>query len=363
MYIATGVFVILLIGIYFYWTSKTAIVARVVRGEATDTVAANFSIREKHLSRLTARSLYVSVQKVNFEIGDRVKKGDLLVQFVDQGMRMQLEEVELDLENQENLMSLKSPLTYQKDDLLEEVEIAEKKYERGMISEKEVSDLKLQLEELNGNIKREDLGNELQLYGFQNLINRRIMYIDHAKLYAPKDGVVYNILKREGEVVKPWEPVLDLIYDEKSIVAEVPEKDIERLNVGEGCLLKFLAYNQKTFLGKITYILPKQDELTKTFDVYVQADIDDGLLVPGLNGEASFRLRSRENALLVPNQALMENVILVVKGNHIEKREVRLGYRGLIKTEILEGVEEGDMVVIKELTRYRDGMFVKTEEG
>ena len=363
MYVAIGVFVLLLIGFYFYWTSKTAIVAKVVRGEATDTVAANFSIREKHLSRLTARSLYASIEKVYFEIGDTVKKGDLLVQFVDRSMKSQLEEVQLDEDNQKNLMSLKSPLEYDKDDLQEELDIAQKKYERGMISEKALSDLKLKMEELEGNLEREKLNNQLQLYGFQNLIKRRLMYIEQSKIYAPKNGVVFDIFKREGEVVKPWSPVLDLIYKDKSIVAEVSEKDIERLSVGDECLLKFLAYNQKTFLGKITYILPKQNELSKTFDVYIDSEIDDELLVPGLNGEASFRLRVRQNGILVPNQALMENVVLVVKNHHIEKREVKLGYRGLIKTEILEGLEEGDLVVTRELTRYSDGMFVKIQKG
>ena len=362
-YVVTGIIVILLLSFYFFWTSKTAIVAKVVRGEATDTVAANFSIREKHLSRLTSRSLFAKVSKVYFEIGDEVKKGDLLIQFVDQGMREQLEEVQLDETNQLNLMSLKSTLEFTKKDLLEEIDLAQKKYDKGMISEKALDDLQLGLDELNGNILREKLSNDLALSGYQNLIKRRLMYIEHSKLYAPKDGVVYDVFKREGEVASPWEAVIDLIYDEKSIVAEVPEKDIERLDVGDECLLKFLAYNQKTFLGKITYILPKQDELTKTFDVYVKADITDDLLVPGLNGEASFRLNYRENALLVPNTALMEDVLLVVKNGHIEKRKVMLGYRGLIKTEVLDGVEEGDLVVVRELTRYKEGMFVKTEEG
>ena len=361
-YVVTGLCLVLSLSFYFFWTSKTAIVAKVVRGEATDTVAANFSIREKHVSRLTARSLFATVEKVYFEIGDDVKKGDLLVQFADRVMKEQLEEVQLDETNQLNLMSLKSQLEFDKKDLQDEIDLAQRKYDMGMLSEKALDDLKLEMEELDGNLLREKLSNELDLSGFQNLIKRRLMYIEHAKLFAPKDGVVFDIFKREGEVASPWEPVIDLIYDEKSIVAEVPEKDIERLNVGDECLLKFLAYNQKTFLGRVTYILPKQDELTKTFDVYVKADITDDLLVPGLNGEASFRLNSRENALLVPNTALMEDVLLVVKKGHIEKRKITLGYRGLIKTEVLDGVEEGDLVVVRELTRYKEGMFVKTEE-
>jgi RND family efflux transporter MFP subunit len=362
-YIFPGIFLILLIVIYFVWTSKTALVEKVVRGEATDTVAANFLVKEKHLSRLTSRSLYARVQEVYFEIGDQVKKGDLLLQFADGSMRNQLEEVQLDETNQIDLMSLKSELEFRREDLLEELELAKKKNLRGMLADKDLSDLQLRLEELEGNLAREALSNELSLAGYRNLIKRRLMYIENSKLYSPKDGIVYDIFKREGEVAKPWEPVIDLIYNEKSIVAEVPEKDIERLNVGDECLLKFLAYSDKTFLGKVTYILPKQNELTKTFDVYVKADIPEELLVAGLNGEASFRLRYRENALLVPNQALMEDVLLVVNHKRVERRKVKIGYKGLVKTEVLEGVEEGDLVVIKELTRYREGMFVKTQEN
>jgi RND family efflux transporter MFP subunit len=361
----TGALLLLLgsIALYFHWTTKTALVARAFLGTATDTVAANFTVREKHLSRLTARNMPVTVKKVHFEIGDLVKQNSVLIDFNESTVQLKLDEAIVEEKSQKELMALKSPLEFQLSTLELDLPLAETRHKRGMMSQKEFADYKISIEETKAEIEREDLENEGILYGFRNKVMRQELYLDRMTLVSPQNGVVYDILKREGEVAKPWEPVMDLIYDEKSVVADVPEKDIERLKVGDSCLLKFLAYRERTFPGTITYILPKQNPLMKTFDVYVKADIPHELLIPGLNGEASFQLGQRTEALLVPNQALMNDELLLVgQGGLVTLKKVTTGYRGLIYTEILEGIEEGDRVIIKELTRYPVGSVVRTKE-
>jgi RND family efflux transporter MFP subunit len=355
----TGVILVALFA-FLYWTSKTAWVSPVVRGDATDTVSANFSVREKHLSRLTARNLPVTIRQVHFELGDRAKEGDLLVNFVDTSHQQRLEEAQLDLMEIEEIMELKSRLEFQLERLLEDYDLAEKQRERGMISKKEFVDLGISIKETEANIKREALANELRLSRIKNQIQRTQLNLGHMELFSPKDGLVYAIYRREGEVAKPWEPIMDLIYQEKSVVADVSERDIERISVGSNCLLKFLAYQGRTFTGKITYILPKQNPLMKTFDVYIDAEVPQELMIPGLNGEVSFRLDQRSNALLVPNEAIMQDVVLVVNRGRVERRVVEVGYKGLIMTEILNGVQEGEFVIVRELTRYPEGSYVKT---
>ena len=82
--------------------------------------------------------------------------------------------------------------------------------------------------------------------------------------------------------------------------------------------------------------------------------------MPGLTGEVNVIVGSREAQALVPRRALFGNNIYVVEGGRVRLRKVEVGYVSLNIAEITSGLAAGDLVIVEELDKYRDGDRVST---
>src|SRR5262249_52029128 len=93
-------------------------------------------------------------------------------------------------------------------------------------------------------------------------------------------------------------------------------------------------------------------------------DQPNGNLLPGMTGEMNIITGQRENALLVPSRAVRNQTqVLVVKDGRVEQREVKTGFRSIERAEILEGLEEGDLVILSDQDLFRPGTRVQTRLG
>lgn len=360
--IGTGLLCILLLGFgYFMLTSKEAIVEQVKSGTANDVVLGNVYVREKHKTVVTSR-LKAAIMKVHVQIGDHVKKGDVLVEWRDSNLIYKIEEEEALRDERMNVRTLKTPDEFEYERRLLEYEMAKKEFERGGKSDREMELMERDLKERRERIEITKINDDNYLARLNYGISLMKLQLQRSKLYAPTDGIISDIHKRAGEVVDIGERVMDLIYIEKKIVAEISEQDIDRIHEGDPCLIKFLGLGRGTFGGNVSFKLPKANPLTNRFDVYVQTEIPSAELVPGLTGEVSIILGSRENSLLLRPDALQDQLAYVVNNGFVEARTVQLGYRGITHVEVLDGLKEGEWVIVSEMGRFRPGEWVKTRK-
>jgi RND family efflux transporter MFP subunit len=90
------------------------------------------------------------------------------------------------------------------------------------------------------------------------------------------------------------------------------------------------------------------DPATKKFNVEVAIDNGDLALRPGTFGEITLEVSSHEDALVIPQRAIIEDkYVFVVQGNKALKKEIRLGLQNHEYVEIVSGVQEGDIVIIE----------------
>ena len=82
-------------------------------------------------------------------------------------------------------------------------------------------------------------------------------------------------------------------------------------------------------------------------------------LLAGMTGEMNIITGRHENALLVPTRAVLVDQVWQVKLGVVEKRTVKIGYRTLEFSEVLEGLKEGDRVVVSDQDKLRPGQFVR----
>ncbi|KIZ39460.1 efflux RND transporter periplasmic adaptor subunit [Rhodopseudomonas palustris] len=187
--------------------------------------------------------------------------------------------------------------------------------------------------------------------------------LDYYKIVAPMDGTV---LKEDGEVGDMVEPgtILYRIGLEKPlwVVADVNEEDIPRVKVGQKALLRSDAFAHQVLPGSVKQITPAGDPVAKTFRVRIGLPDDTPLRV-GMSVEANIVSREKQDAVLVPANAVVDDSLLVVDNGRVARRKVEIGIRGTGFVEIVSGVRDGELVAAPATTNITDGARVRISKA
>jgi RND family efflux transporter MFP subunit len=199
----------------------------------------------------------------------------------------------------------------------------------------------------------------MDLRQIQGQISVQIERINDYVISSPMDGVV---LRRDGEVGEVAEAgqVLFRVGVPKplQVVAEVNEEDIPRVKLDQLVLFRTDAFPDQKLTGRVREITPMGDVVTKTYRIKIALP-DDTPLQPGMSVEANVVTREKENALLVPADALRDNAVFVIDESRVRRREVKPGIRGTRAVEILSGLKEGERVASPASTELTDGSRVR----
>ena len=151
-----------------------------------------------------------------------------------------------------------------------------------------------------------------------------------------------------------------LISTDRKVVARISEEDFAGIRLGQKASVRFLSYGNELYTASVSKILPTADPDTQRYEVFLNVDLPLELLIPGLTGEVSIVVGEHENTLIVPRRALFGTSLFVVKNGVVHLRKVSIGYIGLNEAEILDGVGEGERIIVDEIDRFRDGDHVRS---
>lgn len=171
-------------------------------------------------------------------------------------------------------------------------------------------------------------------------------------LRAPMDGVVLEKKAVEGMRSAPGELLFRLVdLSTVWMIAEVFEQDLAELAVGQQANAVVLAFPGRRFAGKVTFVYPMMSAATRTARVRIELPNPEGALLPDMYGTVEISARGAAAALAVPESAIIDSgkrrVVLVEKGEgRFEPREVKTGRRGDDHVAVLEGLSEGEKVVV-----------------
>ena len=174
-----------------------------------------------------------------------------------------------------------------------------------------------------------------------------------ATLTAPFHGVVLDVMAREGDMVGPGTPIA-ILSDPLAVEVRttVIEEDLPLVQVGQTVGLFFDAQPDATLDGQVTRIVPQRvpGENRPLYHVYVSLDDPPEGVVAGMTADASIIVDQRENVLRLPRAMVRgslggESKVDVWANGESQERRIKLGLRGDVNVEVLDGLGEGDMVV------------------
>jgi membrane fusion protein (multidrug efflux system) len=189
------------------------------------------------------------------------------------------------------------------------------------------------------------------------------------RIVAPFDGVVGIRNISVGDYVKDGADLVN-VEDVQTLKADfrLPERMLTQVKVGQAVEIVADARPGERFAGTVDAINPRIDASGRSLEVRARLANRGGLLRPGMFARVRVIVGSRDNALLVPEEAIVPSgedfyVFKVIgkedAGQVAQRVRVRIGVRRDAKVEIVDGLAEGDRVVVAGMRLARDGQPVR----
>lgn len=264
------------------------------------------------------------IEKINVEVGDVVRKGQVLVELDASNLR----QLKLQIDNMQVEFNRTSQL-----------------YSVGGASKAEYDNAKMQLDVLNTQYKQ---------------------LVDNTQLKSPINGVVTARNYDNGDMYGGLPVVTIEQTDLVKVVIKVSENHYKDIKKGDNVSLTLDAYEGEEFSGKVTIVYPSVDETTHTFPVEIVINNQSQKVRPGMFARATVNY-GEQNHVLVPDEALVKQIgagdryVYVYHKNDgtVSYNKVELGKHIGKFYEIFSGAEDGDEVVVAGHSRLANGRKVE----
>ncbi|MBT3603481.1 MAG: efflux RND transporter periplasmic adaptor subunit [Candidatus Latescibacteria bacterium] len=273
------------------------------------------------------------VRRILVEEGAKVSVGQVLVELVD-------DELKLD--------ELEAKLAYQKIEaqLRRKAEL----FNRKLLAKEEYEDLRMSVEQSKIRWERARLS------------------LAYAHVRAPVDGVISQRLVKIGDRVGQSAKLYEMVNLSRLIAhVHVPGQGMQNLSMGQRALVTTDFLPDSKFEGRILRISPVVDPGSGTFKVTLELDADDRRLRPGMFVNAHIVTATHMQAVLVPKRAVVYDDgmphVFVVSDSMALKKQFDIGFDDSEHVEVVSGIDKGDLIVVVGQNGLKDKAKVRIIDG
>ncbi len=268
------------------------------------------------------------IEQILVEEGQRVRAGQVLARLETERLRLEVARAKATL-----------------DKLEQDFKRNESVYQRNLVSREAYERTKFELE------------------GARAAYDLARLALQEAEIQAPFDGVISLRHIKLGNLIQPGSPAFRVTrMDRLQAQIYVPERDIHKLAAGQPATIAVDAWPDRQFSGQILRVNPVVDAATGTVKVTV-ALAQQPELKPGMFGRVEILYDRRDNALLIPKDALLtedaRHSVFVVADGRAHRRPVRIGYSDNQHYEVLDGVTAGELLVVTGQASLKDDSKVE----
>ena len=189
--------------------------------------------------------------------------------------------------------------------------------------------------------------------------------VKNAYMKAPFAGIIAAKNMEEGDMINPMmgmgQSILTLMDLSKvKVTVEAPAEEIEKIRIGQKCLVKISSRPGETFSGEVYSKNLAADPLSKTFKVEVKIDNPEMKIKAGVYADISIEYIRKENVLMLPLTALLagDKEVMVDENGVARKRAVSVGLRNGTRFEVLTGVNASDPVLVEGNYDLKEGTAI-----
>jgi len=361
---------LLVAGLLAFWKWQSVappanyITGTINRGTLEDSVTASGSLQASEYVDIGAQVSGV-LQKINVQLGQEVKRGDLLAQIDSTVFEVRVTEDEATLKNLEAQMDAADASKKLADQRLtrnrnllksdavsqDELDRSEAEYAR---AESAIDSLNAQIEKASGSLQATKAS------------------LGYTKIFAPMDGTVVQIQAREGQTLNASQtaPILFRLADlgTMTVQAQVSEADIQRIHSGMPVYFISLGDPETRYEGKVRGVEPTPASKNPPIFYNTLFDVPNTSrsLMPEMTAQVFFPMMSKTNVLIMPlaafdyakhQQAASGHTVsrkgkkaapikvFILRDDRPVEVEVELGVSNRVSAEVISGLSEQDEVI------------------
>jgi HlyD family secretion protein len=293
------------------------------------------------------------LQEITVKLGDRVTRGQRIARIEDQELREQVKQAEAAFE------VAKATIRQREADLdlaKTNVERSRNLFQRQLLPQQTLDDSEAKYQSAQAAL---DLARAQNTQSQARLDELRIT-LDNTLITSPVNGFVSRRTADPGAFVSANAPIVEVVDIQRvRLVANIIEKDLKQIGVSDSARVEVDAFPGESFMGRIARVSPILDPATRTAPIEVEIPNDQYRLKPGMYARVGIITESHPNALVVPTNSLVDangtrGVYLAIN-NVAQFHPVKIGIEGNERTEVLDGVAEGDRVVTTGAAGLRNG--------
>ncbi|EAL3832010.1 efflux RND transporter periplasmic adaptor subunit [Campylobacter upsaliensis] len=354
------------IWVYFYFSAEKVeyLTQKISRKNISQTIEAAGKVYAKEQVDVGAQ-VSGQIIKLYVDVGDRVKQGDLIAQIDKDKQQNDLDITKARLESaRANLESKKVALN-----------IASKQYVREQkLYAKNATSLE-SLETLKDNyfaLKASVAALNAEVIELEITLKNAQKDLDYTIITAPMDGVIINVAVDEGQTVNANQNTPTLVrianLEQMEVKMEIAEADVSKIKIGTKLEFSLLSNPEKTYEAQIASIDPADTQISDSNSqqnssnssnstsnaIYYYAkffvDNKNDLLRIGMSIQNEIVVAHAQNVLAVPTYAIKSDhggyFVEILEKDRVRKAYVKLGIKDALNTEILDGVSEGENLII-----------------
>jgi len=318
------------------------------------------------------------IRKINVDIGDKVRRGEVLAILEIPELTAQVSGAEAGVRHSEEEIALAKSQVARAEANHNALHVAAERLKQagsarpGMIAQQEIDDA-----------EAKDAASEAQVAVAKATVAAQEQQLDVAKA----EHLHYSSLASYSQITAPFDGVVTWRYADTGAliqagtsnagsmpVVKVAEVKVLRLRIpvpeslagyvreGDTADVKVQATGDH-FTGKVVRTTGALDRTTRSLQVEVDVPNPKSKLTPGMYADVSLQIAGSPSALTIPVKALAQgangtSVLVVDSSNKVERRPVRIGLETPDKVQIVDGVHEGELVIVGNLDSFEPGQKV-----
>lgn len=345
-----------------YLMRSVALVTPATRGTAVHTVQGSVEVKAEFANELKSE-IGGRVAESLLDVGKRVFRGDVLVMLDSGDVDIEIDRIKAELVAARRKVELGSTLRADVLNARDTFANLERQAAVGGYPQVELEKQRRSLQQLEQRMELDEVNLKLSLETLENQLRAKERERSKMTIIAPENGVVTAVFARAGDLIGGNSPIATIMATTRTVEARLSEENFAVVKVGLKASVRFLTFGNDQYPATVTKILPSADAQTQRYSVFLEVVLPEGrALAPGLTGEVSIVIAERSNAVIIPRRALVGESVYVVEGSKLVRRRIEKGFGGLNQVEIVKGVAVGELVVVEQQDRFRDGDRVRIRE-
>ena len=293
------------------------------------------------------------LEKIHFHVGDRVKLGDLIAELEDAELQQQVKRAAASQAvSQAALVQRRAELSNGKAELSRTEEL----FKEGLISRRDLDARQTGYQVVQAQV---ELARSQVLQAEAESSELQIR-LEQSKIHAPMSGHVARRYVDVGALVNPSTPLVHLVNLSTMVtMANVPERQVSKLRVGNQATVEVDAFGPHKFTGRIVRISPVLDAATRSALVEMEIPNSEGGLKAEMFARVTLDLATTRKAVLIPREALVyrgtQPGVYVLQSNRPAFRGIDTGLTQGDDIEVVANLEAGVQIVSRGASMLTEG--------